>query len=122
MPEPLTSTGATTALVGVAFLSYVAGLDAEVVLGAFAGALFFVTNSAEYNIKTRVILAFASFLAGLVMYRPAAALILDVLPDNYSRGADATGALLAAACVVKILMAINRRIPALPNKGGHDHD
>ncbi|HHQ6573271.1 TPA: phage holin family protein [Serratia fonticola] len=126
MAEPLTATTAATGTItGFAFLSFFAGLPADVVLGAFAGAILFVVSVSEYGVKSRLILAFGSFAAGLTMYKPAAALVVDLLPLSYDRGADATGALIAAGCVVRILMMINTgSIGFLGKKGGSNdkHD
>ncbi|AHG18466.1 hypothetical protein Z042_01545 [Chania multitudinisentens RB-25] len=123
MAEPLTATTAATGTItGVAFLSFFAGLPADVVLGAFAGAILFVVSASEYGVKSRFILAAGSFAAGLTMYKPAAALVVDLLPLSYDRGADATGALIAAGCVVRILMMINSGSASFLGKKGGNND
>ncbi|KFK98115.1 hypothetical protein IV04_14570 [Serratia sp. Ag1] len=101
-------------------MTFFAGLPADVVLGAFAGAILFVVSASEYGIRSRVILAIGSFTAGLTMYKPAAAWIVDFLPAGYDRGADAAGALLAAGCVIRLLMMINSGGGFLKKKGGSD--
>ncbi|WP_337263333.1 MULTISPECIES: putative holin [unclassified Serratia (in: enterobacteria)] len=119
MAEPLTATTAATGTVtGVAFLSFFAGLPADVVLGAFAGAIIFVVFASEYGVRSRIVLAIGSFSAGLIAYKPVAAIIIDKLPGVYDRGADAAGALIAAACAVPFLMMINNSGSFLRKKGG----
>ncbi|MDA5495786.1 putative holin [Yersinia intermedia] len=41
-------------------------LPADVVLGAFAGAILFVVSASDHGIRSRVILAIGSFTAGLM--------------------------------------------------------
>ncbi|CNL31897.1 Uncharacterised protein [Yersinia enterocolitica] len=123
MAEPVTTTAvAGGAVTGVAVMTFFAGLPADVVLGAFAGAILFVVSASEYGIRSRVILAIGSFTAGLTMYKPAAAWIVDFLPAGYDRGADAAGALLAAGCVIRLLMMINSGGGFLKKRGGSDGD
>ncbi|CQD79189.1 Uncharacterised protein [Yersinia intermedia] len=123
MAEPVTTTAvAGGAVTGVAVMTFFAGLPADVVLGAFAGAILFVVSASEYGIRSRIILAIGSFTAGLTMYKPAAAWIVDFLPAGYDRGADAAGALLAAGCVIRLLMMINSGGGFLKKRGGSDGD
>lgn len=113
MAEPVTTATATATAVaggtvtGAAFAAYLAGLPADVILGAFAGAILFVVSATEYGIFSRIILALGSFTAGITMYKPTASLIILSLPVSYDRGADAAGALFAAGCVVYVLTKIN---------------
>lgn len=119
MVEPVTTTGATlSTLTGVAFFSFLAGLPVDVVLGAFAGAFLSVVSASDHGIRSRLMLAIGSFTAGLTIYKPVAALIIDYLPDSYNRGADAAGALLAAGCVIRLLMVINSGGGFLKKKEG----
>ncbi|HHQ6599869.1 TPA: putative holin [Serratia fonticola] len=124
MAEPVTTTTTVAggAVTGVAVMTFFAGLPADVVLGAFAGAILFVVSASEYGIRSRLILAIGSFTAGLTMYKPAAAWIVDFLPAGYDRGADAAGALLAAGCVIRLLMMINSGGGFLRKRGGSDGD
>ncbi|NYA15741.1 putative holin [Serratia fonticola] len=108
MVEPVSTTAAIkTTLTSAAVIAFFAGLPADVVLGAFAGSLLFAVSSFEYSNKSKIVLALGSFVAGVTMYKPAAALIIDFLPVSYDRGADAAGALIVAGCAVRILMMIN---------------
>ena len=45
MPEPISSSAATSTLTGLALLSLFPGLDIEVVLAAFAGAMVFIATT-----------------------------------------------------------------------------
>lgn len=55
MLEPTTSTGAATAAVtGVTLVGLLSGLDAGVVIGAFAGAVVFVLSATEFPIWKRL--------------------------------------------------------------------
>ncbi|MFQ6256129.1 hypothetical protein HB991_13625 [Yersinia mollaretii] len=123
MPEPLTTAGATAVLGGTALVGFWSGLDAEVVLGAFAGTVIFVTSAVEFPIKRRLILSLVSFIIGIITYRPVAAFIIDFLPTGYDRGADAAGALLSAVIAVRLLMAFYGRAGnpgAIFKRGGDD--
>ncbi|MFQ0827259.1 putative holin [Serratia fonticola] len=112
MAEPVTTTTTVAggAVTGVAVMTF------------FAGAILFVVSASEYGIRSRLILAIGSFTAGLTMYKPAAAWIVDFLPAGYDRGADAAGALLAAGCVIRLLMMINSGGGFLRKRGGSDGD
>lgn len=120
MLEPVTtSTALKGTLTGMAIASFLAGLPADVVLGAFSGALMFIFSSSEYSGRSRIVLAVGSFMAGLTMYKPAAAWIIDFLPASYDRGADAAGAFMMAGCAVRLLMMINSGTFSR-KKGGND--
>ena len=54
MAEPISTSSATVAALGVATLSLFPGVDANVVMGAFAGSLLFVMTSADPSIPKRV--------------------------------------------------------------------
>ena len=47
MPEPISSSAATSTLSALALLSLFPGVDPGVLLGAFAGALVFIATTAE---------------------------------------------------------------------------
>ncbi|CQD77919.1 Uncharacterised protein [Yersinia intermedia] len=82
MAEPVTTTTAAVAggaVTGIAVMTFFAGLPADVVLGAFAGAILFVASASEYGIRSRMILAIGSFIAGITMYKPAASMIIAAL-------------------------------------------
>lgn len=89
----------------------------EVVLGAFSGSVIFVTAAQEYPIKKRLILALISFIAGVIVSRPAAALIIaiiskwaDVAPGSVEvQSAYAASALIMSVVAVKLLMRLYKR-------------
>ncbi|MFZ1872314.1 MAG: putative holin [Chania sp.] len=124
MAEPVTTTTAVVggAVTGVAIMTFFAGLPADVVLGAFAGAILFVASASEYGIRSRLILALGSFIAGITMYKPAASMIIATLPGSYDRGADAAGALFAAGCAVYVLMRVNKSNSNTKKKGDDNAD
>lgn len=120
MSDPL-STAGTTAIIsglsGSAWLSFFYGVPPEVVLGAFSGSVIFVTAAQEYPIKKRLILALVSFIAGVIVSRPAAALIIaiiskwaDVAPGSVEvQSAYAGAALIMSVVAVKLLMRLYKR-------------
>ncbi|MCP9661532.1 putative holin [Escherichia fergusonii] len=55
---------------GTAAGAYLSGLPAEVVLGAFGGALIFIVSATEYSTLRRVVLALASFICGTAFCLP----------------------------------------------------
>ncbi|WP_371928274.1 putative holin [Pectobacterium sp. 21LCBS03] len=133
MPEPVTSSsGVTQALAGTAVAAFLAGLPAEVVLGAFAGAVIFVTSATEYPIRRRCFFSLISFLAGLIAYKPAATVLMGVanaIPgitmESFERGSvDAAGAFVVAIVAVKLGQVIYRRAdrPGSFLQGGRDDD
>lgn len=132
MPEPITTSTATTALSGFAFLSYFAGLSPEVVLGAFSGAVIFVTSATEFPVRRRLLLSCVSFIAGVIMCRPVSIILiglarnLGIDPLAFERGSvDAAGALVSAIVSVKIgIRMYGKAASAEPeaHKQGGDHD
>lgn len=120
MAEPVTTTAVAGGTVtSVAFGAFLAGLPADVVLGAFAGAIFFVATASDYGIGSRLTLGLGSFIVGIIAYQPIAGLIIEKLPMNYNRGADAAGALISSFCAVTALMAFNK---FLKKKWGGNND
>ena len=58
MPEPISSSAATSTLSALALLSLFPGVDPGVLLGAFAGALVFIATTAELgNLRERLLAA-----------------------------------------------------------------
>jgi hypothetical protein len=105
MAEPVSSTATTATLAAVAGLSMLPGIDAAVVLGAFAGAAVFVLSSDSLSLVKRAVFFVASFIAGLVAAAGVASLLARWLPIEASPG---VGALLAAALAVKVLLWLIR--------------
>jgi len=120
MSDPITTAGTTAVISGLsgsAWLSFFYGVPPEVVLGAFSGSVIFVTAAQEYPIKKRLILAMISFIAGVIVSRPAAALIIaiiskwaDVAPGSVEvQSAYAGAALIMSVVAVKLLMRLYKR-------------
>ncbi|HCU14677.1 holin [Hafnia phage yong2] len=120
MSEPLTGTGtASAALTGVTFVGLLSGVDAGVVIGAFAGAVVFVLSATEFPIWKRLVFFGISFVLGVLTAGFAASMISTVTPDSVVVE-KSIGALVASATVVRILMVIISRSsnPTLNFKGG----
>lgn len=108
MPEPLSATGGTLTLSGVAWLSYFYGLPAEVVLGAFTGAVIFITAAQEYPIKKRLVLTLVSFIAGILLYRPAASMVIAIMTNwtGVSPGTVETNSAYAGSALITSVVAV----------------
>lgn len=135
MSDPLSTAGTTAVISGLsgsAWLSFFYGVPPEVVLGAFSGSVIFVTAAHEYPIKKRLILALVSFIAGVIVSRPAAALIIaiiskwaDVAPGSVEvQSAYAGAALIMSVVAVKLLMRLYKRSgdPSAELQRGTDDD
>ncbi|MDN4572670.1 hypothetical protein DBB29_02985 [Pandoraea cepalis] len=107
MTEPVT-TNATAATVGVALLSLFPGVDAAVVMGAFAGAGVFVLASDDLVPLKRGAFFLLSFVAGCLAARLCADLISWGLPERIQVN-PAVGALVASAVSIKLLLWLIRR-------------
>lgn len=107
MTEPVT-TNATAATVGVALLSLFPGVDAAVVMGAFAGAGVFVLASDDLVPLKRGAFFLLSFVAGCLAARLCADLIGWGLPERIQVN-PAVGALVASAVSIKLLLWLIRR-------------
>ena len=92
MPEPISSSAATSALTGLALLSLFPGVDPGVLLGAFAGALVFIATTAELGNLRKAGLFIAAFVAGAL-------------------AAPLVAAMLASALAVHLLQWILRKTP-----------
>ncbi|RAC18810.1 hypothetical protein DN582_04770 [Burkholderia multivorans] len=103
MAEPISTSSATAAALGVATLSLFPGVDANVVMGAFAGSLLFVMTAADPSIPKRVAFFVISFVAGCLTADLFAAGLDVVLPARIVVHAG-IGALIASALVVKPLL------------------
>lgn len=105
MAEPISSTTLTSAAAAVAATGWWAGLDAGVVIGAFAGAVFFVTSSTELKLPARGGYFFVSFIFGVICAPYAAEMISLAVPGPRSSAPVSLGALIAAAIAIKLLLA-----------------
>lgn len=135
MTDPLSVTGTGAVLSGLstsAWVAFVSGVPPEVVLGAFSGSVIFVTAAQEYPIKRRLLLALVSFIAGILVSRPAAGILIAIIskwvaisPDAVEvKSAFAGAALIMSVVAVKGLMYLYRRSgdPQAALKRGNDDD
>ncbi|WP_413722412.1 putative holin [Sodalis sp. RH23] len=104
MSEPVSATAVVTTGAGVATLGWFSGLDPAVVIGSFAGAVFFVTSAADLTVPKRLGFFIVSLVFGVLACRPASEIITTVLL-LHTRLPDSIGALVAGAMAIKILMA-----------------
>ncbi|MGY6039053.1 putative holin [Aeromonas sp. AE23HZ002T15] len=110
MPEPISSSAATAAAGGLAFLSLIPGLDPAAVLGAVAGALIFINTVDQLSNWRRGGLFLASVLIGLLAADITATLLSTVLPQVFNV-TNALGAILASAMSVHLLQGLLRKSP-----------
>ena len=107
MAEPVSSTTVTMAAAAVAATGWWAGLDSGVVIGAFAGAVFFVISSTELKLTARGGYFFVSFVFGVIAGPFAAELLTLALPGAHHAAPVPLGSLVAAALAIKMLLALS---------------
>lgn len=110
MPEPISSSTASTAVTGLAIMSLIPGMDAASVLGAFAGSLVFIVSAEELTSAKKVMLFVASFICGLLLAEPAGSWLTAATPATVEVS-QGVGALLSAAMAVKLLQDALRAAP-----------
>ncbi|MGB3255176.1 phage holin family protein [Buttiauxella gaviniae] len=106
--DPISSTGAATALTGVTFFGILSGLDYGVVFGAFAGAVYYVATAADLTTPRRVAYFLVSYIAGVL----CAGLVgskLAVVMGYSDKPLDALGAVIISALAIKILTFFNNQ-------------
>lgn len=103
MAEPTSTTIATAALASAGLFAMLPGVDAGVVLGAFAGASVFVLNSNDIKWPRKVAYLLLAFAAGLIG-APMATSIIDFLTPEKVQVPHSVGALVSAAIVIKLLI------------------
>ncbi|RJT26902.1 phage holin family protein [Buttiauxella izardii] len=106
--DPISSTGAATALTGVTFFGILSGLDYGVVFGAFAGAVYYVATAADLTTPRRVAYFLVSYIAGVL----CAGLVgskLAVVTGYSDKPLDALGAVIISALAIKILTFFNNQ-------------
>ncbi|EEW7620389.1 TPA: hypothetical protein OF523_000666 [Escherichia coli] len=110
MAHVLTTESVNQGLSLTALASVFVGIPPEVALGALAGAVIFVTSAVEYPIKRRLLLAFLSFLCGVLFYKATASILIGVaslIPtitqDSFEKGiVFSAGAFVSAIVAVRI--------------------
>ncbi len=109
MGEPISSTTITGGAAAVAATGWWVGLDSGVVLGAFAGAVFFVISSTELKLPARAGYFFVSFIFGVLSGPWSAEIMSALIPGARSEAPVALGALVAAAIAIKLLLALSTK-------------
>ncbi|MCG9124303.1 phage holin family protein [Laribacter hongkongensis] len=103
MAEPTSTSIASAATLGAALLASFPGIDAGIVLGAFAGAAVFVLSSKDLHTLKKLAYLALAFFAGVLAAPMFAALLATVLPASVAVPTS-VGALLSAALVIKLLL------------------
>ena len=95
------------------------GVDAGIVLGAFAGAAVFVLSSTDYKPLQKLAFLVLATVAGMLAAPMAASLLATLLPASVAVP-QIVGALLAAALSIRLLMRAIKQAENLqfPQKGG----
>ncbi|PHI31050.1 putative holin [Budvicia aquatica] len=108
MSEPLTTGGATVLLTGVSLTGLFAGVDAGVVIGAFAGSVLFVVLSNDFTNSVKALLFVVSMIAGILSADFVASMITALTPENVT-AALPLGATVSSAIAVRLLMALSNQ-------------
>ncbi|MCL6262186.1 putative holin [Craterilacuibacter sp. RT1T] len=108
MAEPISSTAVTGSVFSVALLSMFPGVEAAVVLGAFAGAVVFVLSSSDLGLVAKAASFVVSFIAGCIGSGFMSGLVAALTPQAV-QVPEGVGALLAAALAVKLLLWLIRK-------------
>lgn len=123
MTEPVSgTTSAAMAVGGVTIVGLLSRIDPGVLIGAFAGSLIFVLSASEYSRLGRVVLFFASLLAGIVA-APFVASVITVMTPSGIRAEGPIGALVSSAIAVRLLMALSSNPKSIAGRfwsGGSD--
>ncbi|WP_434629423.1 putative holin [Chromobacterium sp. CV08] len=106
MAEPVSSTATSATLATVAGLALAPGIDAAIVLGAFAGAAVFVLSSDSLSLGKKAGFFLVSFFAGCLAAVSVAGVLTRWLIVEISPGVCA---MLAAAIAVKLLQWLIRK-------------
>lgn len=108
MAEPVSTTSASATLATIGLIAVLPGISAEVVLGAFAGAIVFILSSAELGSWRRLVFFVASFVTGVLAAGTVGNVLKALLPTAWSI-APGVCAMIAAAIVVRLLQWLIRR-------------
>lgn len=121
MPEPISSSAATSSITGLILMLFtLPGVDASVVLGAFTGALIFAAITDELGRWRKTTLFIASFINGLLLADLVGHLVANMLPTSINVS-NAVGAIIASALTVKafkaVILNMDNLFTVLFNKG-----
>lgn len=108
----------TTTVAAAALVALFPGVDAGIVLGAFAGAAVFVLSGENYSPVLKLAFLVLATVAGMLAAPMAAGLLHAMLPASVAVP-QSVGALLAAAVSIKLLMRAIKHAETLhsPSKG-----
>ncbi|QPT33157.1 hypothetical protein I6G31_13770 [Proteus penneri] len=105
MNEPLTGT-TTASLAGVSIVGLFAGMDAGVVIGAFAGAVIFVLSAHDVRLLKRWTYFAVAFLIGIYGADFMSGILSDI---TGGRDVDkSVGAMFSSAGLVGVLVSISK--------------
>ncbi|HEM6852443.1 TPA: hypothetical protein U2I41_001414 [Providencia stuartii] len=105
MQEPLTGT-ATASLAGVSIVGLYSGMDAGVVIGAFAGAVIFVLSAHDIRLLKRWAYFTVAFAIGILSADFMSSLLSGIIGD---REVDrSVGAMFSSAGLVGVLVTISK--------------
>lgn len=120
MPEPISTSAATSALTGLALLFTLPGVDPSVVLASLTGAILFISTTEEHSRWRKIALFIASFIGGLVSADFTSQLLGLALPAGIT-ASNAVGSLLSSALIVRLLQLAmhnqERLLESLFNRG-----
>lgn len=108
MSEPLTTGGATVLLTGVTFTGLLSGVDAGVIIGAFAGSVLFVVLSHDFSNPVKAMLFIVSMIVGVLSADFVASMITAISPDSVT-AALPLGATVSSAIAVRLLIALSNQ-------------
>lgn len=108
MPPSLSSDVLNQGLSYSALAAVLVGVPPEVALGSLAGAVIFVTSAIEYKMRRRVLLAFLSFICGLLFYKPTASILIGVasLIPTITQESFEKGIVFSAGAFVSAIVAV----------------
>lgn len=128
MPEPVSSTASSTALLsGVTIAGILSGFEPGILIAAFAGAVIFVLSADDFSLWEKALLFIVSIVFGISAAHLAASIassILSTILQDKIIVASPIGALLASAAAVRVLMLFSAKtegkslIDRLLNRGG----
>lgn len=128
MPEPVSSTATSTALLsGVTLAGILTGFEPGILIAAFAGAVIFVLSADDFSLWEKALLFIVSIVVGLSAAHLTASIassVLSTVLQDKIVVAPPVGALLASAAAVRVLMLFSAKtegkslIDRLFNRGG----
>lgn len=113
MPEPISSTATSTALLGgVTLAGILSGFEPGILIAAFAGAVIFVLSADDFSLWEKALLFIVSIVVGLSAAHLAATITASLLSTALQEKIEVAppiGALLASAAAVRVLMLFSAK-------------